>query len=96
MVKVSTIIRIVIFGAIVATIYWYWSGPWQERINPSYEAILEENEEKLDLCMRGAAYQQGATGTGPGADIARERCAEELNLYEENGRWHRHDIARPD
>ena len=96
MVKISAIVRFLVFVAIVWFIYWYWSGPWQEKVNPSYEAILEDNAEKMDLCVRGAAYQRGATGMGPGERAAQEQCAQELNLYELDGRWHSHDMARPD
>jgi hypothetical protein len=94
--KMSVIIRIIVFGAIVAAGYWYWSGPWQDKVNPSYEAMLEENQEKMDMCMRAAAFELGATGTGTAARLAREQCAEKYNLYEADGRWHRHDIPRPD
>ena len=96
MIKLSVVMRIITFGAIAAVIYWYWSGPWQDKVNPDYETILQENEEKLELCMRGAAYQRGATGTGAGEELAREQCADDLGLYEEDGRWHRHDTPRPD
>lgn len=96
MIKISVIIRILLFGAIVATGYWYWSGPWQEKVNPSYETILEQNEENMKLCMRGAAFELGATGFGSATEVAQAECAEKYNLYEADDRWHRHDIPRPD
>lgn len=94
--KISVLVRLLTFAAIVAAIYWYWSGPWQEKVNPSYESILRENQEKMDSCIRGAAYKRGATGVGAGAEAAREQCAEQFNLYELDGRWHSHDMVRPD
>ena len=96
MINISVVIRIITFGAIIAAIYWYWSGPWQARVNPSYEAMLEENAENMRLCMRAAAFELGATGTGTAAGVARDQCAEKYNLYELDGQWHRHDIPPPD
>jgi len=95
-VNIAALVKIATFVAIVATAYWYWSGPWQEKTHPSYESILKQNAEKMSLCVRGAAYKQGATGNGVNEEVARERCAEELNLYELDGRWHSYDMARPD
>ena len=94
--RISILIRIASFAAIVAAGYWYWSGPWQERTHPSYEATLKENDEKMSLCMRGAAYQLGATGSGMNSDAAREQCAKKYNLYELDGHWHSYDTTRPD
>jgi hypothetical protein len=95
MVNISVLTRILIFGAIIAAGYWYWSGPWQEKAHPSYEALLEKNEENMRLCMRSAAFEMGATGTGTAAAGAREQCAEKYNLYELDGRWHSYDVPRP-
>ncbi|HDY82015.1 MAG: hypothetical protein DRQ65_07135 [Gammaproteobacteria bacterium] len=88
--------RIILLAALIGASYWYWSGPYQAKINPDYEALLKKNSEDMALCMRGAAYQQGATGSGAGAEIAEENCAEKYNLYEYGGRWHSYDVKRPD
>jgi hypothetical protein len=88
--------RILLLAAIIGACYWYWSGPYQARTNPSYEALLKKNSEDMDLCTRGAAYQLGATGSGSGAEIAEQNCAEKYNLYEYEGRWHSYGVKRPD
>ena len=88
--------RIFSIAAIFAAGYWYWSGPYQAKTNPSYEALLKKHSEDMALCMRGAAYQLGATGSGTGSEAAEENCAEKYNLYEYEGRWHSYDVKRPD
>jgi len=88
--------RIILLAVIIGAAYWYWSGPYQEKINPSYEATLKLNDENMALCMRGAAYNHGATGTGLDSSGAREQCAEKYNLYESDGHWHSYDAIRPD
>ena len=88
--------RILLFAAIVGACYWYWSGPYQAKTNPSYEALLKKNSEDMALCTRGAAYQLGATGSGSGGETAEQNCAEKYNLYEYEGRWHSYDVKRPD
>ncbi len=64
--------RIITLAALIGAAYWYWSGPYQAKINPSYEAQLKKNSEDMALCMRGAAYQLGATGSGSGPEVAEE------------------------
>jgi hypothetical protein len=88
--------RIFSIAVILAACYWYWSGPYQAKTNPSYEARLKKNSEDMALCMRGASYQLGATGSGSGPEIAEENCAEKYNLYEYEGRWHSYGVKRPD
>jgi len=88
--------RIILFAAIIGAAYWYWSGPYQARTNPSYEERLNKNTEDMGLCMRGAAYQMGATGSGTGPEVAEKNCAKKYNLYEYEGRWHNYDVKRPD
>ena len=86
--------RIVLLLVIGGLGYWYWSGPYQARVNPSYEQQLQRNDENMAGCMRAKAYQLGATGQGVGADRAREQCARQHNVYEEDGRWHSYDAVR--
>lgn len=77
-----------------AAAYWYWTGPYQESKNPSYEQKLRQNEENLGRCMRAESYAAGATG-----EVRRDpeiHCAEQYNLYREDGRWHSYDDVRPD
>jgi hypothetical protein len=88
--------RIIMFAVIVGAAYWYWSGPYQEKINPGYEVTLDQNDENMKRCIRGAAYKQGTTGGGVGGSTASKQCAEKFNLYELDGHWHSYDTARPD
>ena len=84
--------RIFSIAVIVGAIYWYWSGPYQALVNPSYEAQLKENAENMRLCMRGIAYKAGATGIGSGD--GEESCAKKYNLYKKDGKWHSYDDIR--
>lgn len=96
MIKLSGLVRLVSFLAIVGAGYWYWSGPYQEKINPSYETVLKRNDENMAECIRAAAYQFGATGSGSGPEVATRKCAEKFDVYKSDGRWHSHDAIRPD
>lgn len=84
--------RIFSIVVIVGAAYWYWSGPYQERINPSYETQLKKNAENMRLCMRGIAYKAGSTGFGS-AD-GEESCAKKYNVYKKDGKWHSYDKNR--
>jgi len=95
MIRLSVLTRIATLAAIVAAGYWYWSGPYQEKTNPSYEARIEENDRKMAECVRGASYRFGATGSGANTAAAQERCAQEYNLYELDGHWHNYETTRP-
>ena len=86
--------RIITVGLLLVICYWYWSGPYQERTNPSYETLLKQNADNMRLCLRGGAYQEGATGFSSG--ISEESCAQKYNLYMHEGRWHSYDHKRPD
>ena len=88
--------RIIVLAALIGSAYWYWSGPYEEKTNPSYEAILKQNDENMDQCQRGAAYRLGATGTGLDARNAKQHCAEQYNVYELEGHWHSYATTRPD
>ena len=89
--------RVVVVAVILTAAYWYWSGPYQQRVNPDYATILEQNKQEMARCERGAAYQLGATGRGQSAEGARQNCAEKLNLYQdEDGQWHSYDKSRPE
>jgi hypothetical protein len=86
--------RIITLAALVATAYWYWSGPYQESQHPSYARKLEQNTENMRLCIRTAAYKAGATGEGSGN--YEQQCAEKFNLYRRGDQWHSYDDTRPD
>lgn len=88
--------RILPFLVIIGAAYWYWSGPYQEKSNPSYEATVKQNDKAMAQCIRAAAYKRGSTGTGLGSSAAREQCAKQYNLYELEGHWHSYDSTRPE
>ena len=90
------LLRIIPFIVIAGAIYWYWSGPYQEKINPGYEAILERNDKEMDECIRAETYKRGATGSGLNTSAATKKCSEQLNVYESDGHWHSYDAVRRD
>lgn len=87
---------LILAAVIVGAAYWYWTGPYQAARNPDYAATLRQNDEKMAECVRAGNYKLGATGSGPGPELIKQQCAEKYNLYEEEGRWHSYDRARPD
>ena len=54
--------RLLFITIIAGGAYWYWTGPYQERVNPTYEQQLLKNSDAMAGCMRAEAYQLGATG----------------------------------
>ena len=84
--------RLISIAMIAAAAYWYWTGPYQERVNPNYEQKLRKNAEDMRLCIRSGNYQLGATGVGNGN--VEQRCAEKFNLYQHEGQWHSYDDVR--
>lgn len=88
--------KLVVTALIAGAAYWYWSGPYQAQRNPDYEAILQQNDDNMAECVRAGNYKLGATGTGPGAALIEQECAEKYNVYQEEGHWHSYDRARTD
>ena len=84
--------RLITIAIIAAVAYWYWSGPYQERVHPNLEQKLRKNAEDMRLCIRGGNYQVGATGSA-GGNIERQ-CAEKFNLYQYEGQWYSYDEVR--
>ena len=86
--------KLITLAIIIGACYWYWSGPYQQRVNPSYEKRLEQNEENMRQCIHGLNYKAGATGdvSGNPEDI----CAGRFNLYKQGGRWHSYEDDRPE
>ena len=77
---------------VAAVAYWYWSGPYQERVNPSYQQKLRKNSEAMSDCVARKHYAATRSATNPGN--LEELCAQELNLYEADGQWHSYDEVR--
>ena len=88
--------NIFLLAITAGAVYWYWSGPYQEQINPGYETIVKQNDENMAQCTRADAYKRGATGAGIGSKDSEEQCAEKFNVYKHEGHWHRYDMTRPD
>lgn len=88
--------RLIVILLVAGAAYWYWSGPYQDSANPDYATQLDNNAKALSDCIRNAAYRAGRTATGTGAEGAEAACAEELGLYNEDGRWHSYSATRPD
>lgn len=86
--------NIIPLAIIIGVAYWYWSGPYQEKNNPSYAQKLEVNNDAMSKCLFGKSYASGA-GRGSAGDPG-QQCAKKLNLYEEGGQWHSYDDIRPD
>jgi hypothetical protein len=86
--------RLILYFAIAAAAYWYWSGPYQDGLMSDYERELEQNNEKMSLCVRGKNYNAGATGDVSG--IPEDSCAQEYNFYLKDGQWHSYKSVRQD
>jgi hypothetical protein len=84
--------RIITVALLAGVGYWYWSGPYQERVNPTPEQKLLENSENMRECIYNKKYAASRTLTG--IVNPEEICAEELNLYEYEGQWHSYDDVR--
>lgn len=87
--------RLIIIALVAGAGYWYWTGPYQNRVNPDYATQLQNNEKAMSECIKSTTYRAGVTGQGPGAESADAKCAEELGLYQEKGRWHSYSATRP-
>ena len=86
--------RLLTFAIIAGGVYWYWTGPYQEKNNPNYSQRLEVYQKDMATCMRSMNYRQGAGANVKG--IPEEVCAEKYNLYmNDDGRWHPYDEASP-
>ena len=86
--------RIRALALVIAGGYWYWAGPYQERVNPNYQQKLRQNDEAMRDCMYRKNYAASRTMTSAGDP--EETCSNELNLYQSEGRWHSYDEARQD
>ena len=84
--------RILTVVIIAGAAYWYWSGPYQAKNNPSYGQRVSENEQAMEECVQRKEYSAARRITHAGDP--QETCARELNLYFENGSWHSYDDVR--
>ena len=84
--------RLLSVAMLIGLGYWYWSGPYQDRVNPDMDARLGKYAEDMRSCVHGLNYKAGATGEGSGdPQIV---CAKRLNLYLHEGQWHSYDDVR--
>lgn len=79
------------FAAIIAVAYWYWTGPYQESGNPTYEDRLKQNAKNMRECLQGLNYR---AGTGANTGNPEENCANRYNVYQHEGQWHSYDDSR--
>jgi len=86
--------KIVMYAAIIAAAYWYWAGPYQADKESGYAAELEDNNQKMALCMRAKNYNAGATGNVSGRP--EDVCAQDYNFYQKDGQWYSYDSVRKD
>ena len=84
--------RILTVVIIAGAAYWYWTGPYQTKNNPSYGQKLSQNAEAMEECIERKTYSAGRRLTHE--SNPEETCARELNLYFENGSWHSYDDVR--
>lgn len=84
--------QLLILAIVAAVGYWYWSGPYQERVNPTYEQQLRQNSQNMHDCM----YRKNYAGARMLKDAGDTEtiCSAELNLYQEDGQWHSYDATR--
>ena len=78
---------------VAAVGYWYWSGPYRERVNPTYEQKLLQNAEAMRDCIYRKKY--AASRTLKDAGDTEATCSKQLNLYQSDGHWHSYDDVRP-
>jgi len=83
--------RLFTLAVIIGAGYWYWTGPYQARVNPTYEQKLERYAQDMRECIRGVNYK---AGTGASTGDPETVCAKRLNLYRHEGRWHHYDDVR--
>lgn len=88
--------RLIVIALVAGAGYWYYTGPYQDRVNPDYATQLENNAADLSECIKSSSYRTSLSGEGPDASAVEAACAEELNLYEDGGRWHSYSATRPD
>jgi hypothetical protein len=74
--------------------YWYWSGPYQEKKNPTYGQRLKQYNQAMADCVENRTY--AASRGAVSAAYAQAKCAEELNFYFEDGQWYSYDDVRRD
>jgi hypothetical protein len=86
--------RLLTIAIIAGGAYWYWSGPYQERVNPSYAQKLRKNADNMQECMETKKYAGVRTLTHAG-DVE-TICAKQFNLYLHEGQWHSYDDERRD
>ena len=86
--------KLVMFLAVIAFGYWYWSGPYQKS-TPELEADrLKENAAVMQRCINQEQRMQASGGLAGVADVgsggadAEHLCAEKNNLYKSDGNWY--------
>ena len=84
-------VRFLILAAILAGLYLYWSGPYQDSRPGGRDEQLQENARKMKQCIRreqSITAGAGMVGADAGVPDPEEYCAQQLNLYQQDGQWH--------
>ncbi len=89
--------KIIVIIAIIAAGYWYWTGPYQQTEEQTYQAYLDDNAKTMKRCMgkqSSIAGAAGLAGVGGMAEDSETFCAEENNLVLHDGQWHSKNEVR--
>lgn len=86
--------RILFLLAVLAGVYWYWSGPYQDSRPGGRDEQLRENARKMKQCIqreRSVTAGAGMVGAASGVHDPEKYCAQQLNVYLQDGQWHSFD-----
>jgi len=86
--------RIIVLLAVLAGVYWYWSGPYQDSRPGGLEEQLHENKKTMDRCIkreRSITAGAGMLGGDSGGGDPEKLCAQQHNMYMEDGQWLSYD-----
>ena len=82
--------RTILLAAILAAVYWYWSGPFQDSRPGGRDDQLRENARKMKQCVqreRSVTAGLGMVGADSGGGDPEKLCAQQLNMYRQDGQW---------
>jgi len=82
--------NLVVLLVIVGAGYWYWSSLGPESRRAAQQQHLEENDHRMQRCVKQEESMNavgGLGGTGGIAGGAEEFCAKKLGLYLAEGHW---------
>ena len=80
--------RLIIVLAMIGIAYWYWTGPYQHSATTPAEDNPKKNAAIMAKCIAEENFAIADGARDPGED-AEAMCADENNLVEMYGEWHR-------